>query len=111
MRKLVVQFSFFSFISGVFILIIANHIGSFHFIVQGAYLINVARGGLLDYDAVAQGLQSGHLGGLGIDVAWTEPFDPKDPILQHPNVLITPHVAGVTESSYRAMSKVYELIF
>lgn len=73
---------------------------------KGAYLINVARGGLLDYEAVAQGLQSGHLGGLGIDVAWTEPFDPKDPILQHPNVLITPHVAGVTESSYRAMSKV-----
>lgn len=73
---------------------------------KGAYLINVARGGLLDYDAVAQGLKTGQLGGLGIDVAWTEPFDPNDPILQFPNVLITPHVAGVTEYSYRSMAKV-----
>ncbi|XP_021846150.1 uncharacterized protein [Spinacia oleracea] len=73
---------------------------------KGGYLVNVARGGLLDYDAVAQSLKSGHLGGLGIDVAWTEPFDPNDPILQLPNVLITPHVAGVTEHSYRSMAKV-----
>lgn len=73
---------------------------------KGAYLVNVARGGLMNYDAVANGLKSGHLGGLGIDVAWTEPFDPDDPILQLPNVIITPHVAGVTEYSYRSMAKV-----
>lgn len=78
-------------------------------IIQGAYLINIARGGLLDYGAVAQNLKSGYLGGLGIDVAWTEPFDPNDPILQLPNVLITPHVAGVTEYSYRSMAKVLKL--
>lgn len=51
-------------------------------------------------------LQSGHLGGLGIDVAWMEPFDPEDPILKSPNVIITPHVAGVTVYSYRTMAKV-----
>ncbi|XP_074279584.1 uncharacterized protein LOC141604919 [Silene latifolia] len=73
---------------------------------KGAYLVNIARGGLLDYDAIVQGLESGHLGGLGIDVAWTEPFDPTDRVLQFPNVIITPHVAGVTEHSYRAMAKV-----
>lgn len=73
---------------------------------KGAFLVNIARGGLLDYDAVAQSLKSGHLGGLGIDVAWTEPFDPNDPILHFPNVLITPHVGGVTEYSYRSMAKV-----
>ncbi|CAN6458387.1 unnamed protein product [Victoria cruziana] len=73
---------------------------------QGAILVNVARGGLLDYEAVKSSLESGHLGGLGIDVAWTEPFDPDDPILKHPNVLITPHIAGVTEYSYRSMAKV-----
>ncbi|KAG8660833.1 hypothetical protein MANES_02G199700v8 [Manihot esculenta] len=72
----------------------------------GALLINIARGGLLDYEAVLQHLKSGHLGGLGIDVAWTEPFDPDDPILKFDNVLITPHVAGVTEHSYRSMAKV-----
>lgn len=74
--------------------------------LQGAYVVNIARGGLLDYDAVLAGIESGHLGGLAIDVAWTEPFDPTDPILQHPNVLITPHVGGVTDLSYQAMGKV-----
>lgn len=79
-------------------------------ILQGAYIVNVARGGLLDYDAVLAALKSGHLGGLAIDVAWSEPFDPSDPILQFPNVLITPHVAGVTTYSYQNMGKVRMLI-
>lgn len=73
---------------------------------KGALLVNISRGGLLDYDAVFHHLKSGHLGGLGIDVAWTEPFDPEDPVLKFPNVIITPHVAGVTEFSYRTMAKV-----
>ncbi|XP_020102114.1 uncharacterized protein LOC109719719 isoform X3 [Ananas comosus] len=73
---------------------------------KGSLLVNIARGGLLDYESVLHHLESGHLGGLGIDVAWTEPFDPEDPILKLPNVLITPHVAGVTEYSYRTMAKV-----
>ncbi|CAI9114791.1 OLC1v1015593C1 [Oldenlandia corymbosa var. corymbosa] len=73
---------------------------------KGSFLVNIARGGLLDYHAVYHHLKSGHLGGLGIDVAWTEPFDPDDDILKFPNVIITPHVAGVTEPSYRYMAKV-----
>ncbi|KAG8495105.1 hypothetical protein CXB51_013219 [Gossypium anomalum] len=73
---------------------------------KGALLVNIARGGLLDYEAVVQHLESGHLGGLGVDVAWKEPFDPDDPILKFKNVILTPHVAGVTEHSYRSMAKV-----
>ncbi|KAL3513514.1 hypothetical protein ACH5RR_026231 [Cinchona calisaya] len=73
---------------------------------KGALLINIARGGLLNYNAVFHHLKTGHLGGLGIDVAWTEPFDPDDAILKFSNVIITPHVAGVTEYSYRYMAKV-----
>uniref|UniRef100_M1DAK5 Phosphoglycerate dehydrogenase n=1 Tax=Solanum tuberosum TaxID=4113 RepID=M1DAK5_SOLTU len=73
---------------------------------KGALLINIGRGGVLDYEAVYNNLKLGHLGGLGIDVAWTEPFDPLNPILQLPNVIITPHVAGVTQSSFRYMAKV-----
>lgn len=41
-------------------------------------------GGLLDYDAVKAGLESGHIGGLGLDVQWQEPFDPQDWIALHP---------------------------
>nr|GEW46813.1 D-isomer specific 2-hydroxyacid dehydrogenase family protein [Tanacetum cinerariifolium] len=73
---------------------------------KGGLLVNIARGGLLNYEALHNGLISGQLGGLGIDVAWREPFDPDDPILNFPNVLLTPHVAGVTECSFRSMAKV-----
>ncbi|CAI0396601.1 unnamed protein product [Linum tenue] len=73
---------------------------------KGSLLVNIARGGLLDYTAVFEHLNSGHLGGLGIDVAWTEPFDADDPILKLNNVIFTPHVAGATEYSYRSMAKV-----
>uniref|UniRef100_I1Q9M0 Uncharacterized protein n=1 Tax=Oryza glaberrima TaxID=4538 RepID=I1Q9M0_ORYGL len=72
----------------------------------GSYLVNIARGHILDYDAVFDHLKSGHLGGLGIDVAWTEPYDPEDPILKFSNVIITPHTAGVTEYSFRAAAKI-----
>ncbi|XP_062165268.1 uncharacterized protein LOC133871844 isoform X1 [Alnus glutinosa] len=73
---------------------------------KGALLVNIARGSLLDYEAVLYHLESGHLGGLGIDVAWTEPFDPNDPILKFKNVLITPHIGGLTEQSFRSTAKV-----
>lgn len=74
-------------------------------------MVNVARGRLLDYQSTLQSLESGHLGGLGLDVAWTEPFDPNDPILKFNNVIFTPHVAGVTEHSYRSMAKVLHRYF
>ncbi|KAL1214477.1 D-3-phosphoglycerate dehydrogenase 1 [Cardamine amara subsp. amara] len=73
---------------------------------KGALLINISRGGLINYESTYENLESGHLGGLGIDVAWSEPFDPNDPILKFKNVIITPHVAGVTEYSYMSMAKI-----
>ena len=71
-------------------------------------LVNIARGGLLDYDATLAALEGGKLGGLGVDVAWREPFDPEDPIAKHPNTIITPHVGGVTTKSYNRMAQVGE---
>ena len=53
-----------------------------------------ASGGLLQYSAVAEALEDGHIGGLGLDVQWKEPWDPEDPVSKHPNVILTPHVAG-----------------
>ncbi len=72
----------------------------------GVKIINVARGGLLEYQPVLDGLESGKIGGLGLDVQFEEPFDPNDPITKYDNVYLTPHVAGVTETSYRNMAKV-----
>jgi phosphoglycerate dehydrogenase-like enzyme len=72
----------------------------------GAMLVNVARGGLVSYEAALEALRSGQLGGFGTDVCWSEPWDPEDELAQHPRALITPHVAGVTDVSYRAMARI-----
>jgi phosphoglycerate dehydrogenase-like enzyme len=63
----------------------------------GALFVNVARGGLVDEAALLAALESGHVGGAGLDVHDVEPVDPANPLVNHPNVIATPHVAGVTE--------------
>ena len=68
---------------------------------KGAILINTARGGLVQFDALKQAIESGHLGGAALDVLEVEP-PPRDHLMvqwQHPRCIITPHVAWGTESS------------
>jgi phosphoglycerate dehydrogenase-like enzyme len=67
---------------------------------RGSLLVNAARGSLIDYGALFDALRNGHLAGAGLDVYWNEPICPKDPLLTLPNVIATPHVAGVTDRSY-----------
>ncbi|HYK54229.1 MAG TPA: NAD(P)-dependent oxidoreductase [Candidatus Eremiobacteraceae bacterium] len=71
----------------------------------GSYLINVARGGLVDHDALARALAAGRLAGAGLDVFWSEPPDASNPLFAH-NVIATPHVAGVTDVSYEGIAHV-----
>ena len=59
-----------------------------------AILINVARGGVVDHDALRAALRDGQIGGAGLDVTEPEPLPAGDPLWTMPNVLITPHVAG-----------------
>lgn len=60
---------------------------------RGAFLINTARGPILDEQAVADALQNRHLGAVAVDVASVEPIAPNSPLLTAPNCIITPHMA------------------
>ena len=81
---------------------------------DGVILVNVARGAVMDEEAVAQAVESGKLGYLGCDVYSSEPMKPEHPfyrIRQFDNVCLTPHMAwGAYEARQRCMSEIAENI-
>jgi phosphoglycerate dehydrogenase-like enzyme len=70
-----------------------------------ACIINAARGGLLSTPAMLRALAEGRLFGAGLDVFEQEPLDSASPLLRHPDVIATPHIAGVTDVSYRGIAR------
>ena len=72
---------------------------------SGSILINVARGPVIDTDAVLAALREGHLGGAAFDVHDRQPLRGDESLFDAPNLLLTPHVAGITATSMRAMSE------
>lgn len=73
---------------------------------QGALLINTARGEVCDLDALYDGLQSGRLAGVALDVFPNEPPDVSHPLFRHPHFLGTPHVAAHTPETLERMALV-----
>lgn len=69
----------------------------------GAYLINTARGSVVNEAALIAALKSGHLAGAAIDVYDPEPPLPTNPLLNMDNVIVTPHYCAMTEESLRNM--------
>jgi phosphoglycerate dehydrogenase-like enzyme len=63
---------------------------------RGVLLVNTARGGLVDEDALVEALQSGQVGAAALDVFETEPLPTSHPFRQFPNLILTPHSVGHT---------------
>jgi D-3-phosphoglycerate dehydrogenase / 2-oxoglutarate reductase len=77
---------------------------------KGACLLNLSRGTVVDLDALAEALRSGHLGGAAVDVYPEEPESSDTqgfvtPLQNLPNVLLTPHVGGSTEEAQEAIGR------
>jgi D-3-phosphoglycerate dehydrogenase len=69
-----------------------------------AFIVNTARGGIIDEDALYQALSSGKLRGAGLDVLDREPPDPKNKLFTLENVIFSPHMAGVTKEASDRMA-------
>ncbi|TAG47986.1 MAG: 3-phosphoglycerate dehydrogenase [Betaproteobacteria bacterium] len=78
---------------------------------KGAVLINTARGGIVDDLALAGALKSGHLGGAAVDVFATEPLPANEVFASCPNLILTPHIAGVSfEANVRVSSMIADQV-
>lgn len=77
---------------------------TFALMKPSALLINVSRGPVVDTAALVQALRAGQMGGAALDVHDRQPLDGAEPVFDCPHLLLTPHLAGTTATSLRAMS-------
>lgn len=70
---------------------------------RGAALVNTARGGIVDEEALVRVLEDGHLAAAGLDAFETEPLTPDSPLLRAPNCVLSPHAAGRTRDNLARM--------
>lgn len=68
-----------------------------------AFVVNVARGGVIDYDGLLGALKAEQIMGAGLDVFWDEPCDPHDPLFDY-NLTATPHIGGATDLSFQGIA-------
>ncbi len=74
---------------------------------KGAFLINISRGSVVDEAALIVALRSGHLGGACLDVFATEPLPQDNPLWEMPNVIITPHIAGLRDDTPPIVTEIF----
>jgi D-3-phosphoglycerate dehydrogenase len=72
---------------------------------KGVYIINCARGGIIDEEALLRALESGRVAGVGLDVFEKEPPDPDCPLLKHPRCVATPHLGASTTEAQLNVAK------
>ena len=72
---------------------------------DGVVIVNTARGGLIDTNALIEYLEKGKIGAVALDVVEDEPIDGKHPILKYENVIVTPHIGANTSEGLRGMDE------
>ena len=72
-----------------------------------AYLIAISRGGIVNEEALAEALKSGHLAGAGIDVTVNEPLNEDSPLWDAPRLILTPHLAGASDPKERRVVEIF----
>jgi D-3-phosphoglycerate dehydrogenase len=73
---------------------------------KGSYLINAARGGLVDEDALLRALEEGHLAGAALDTFVTEPLQKDSPLRNNAKLILTPHLGASTSEAQQAVSTI-----
>ncbi|MFB6168704.1 MAG: D-2-hydroxyacid dehydrogenase [Haloferacaceae archaeon] len=71
---------------------------------EDAYLVNVARGGVVDQSALVRALDEGGIAGAALDVFETEPLPPESPLWEREEVIVTPHAAAATDEYYERVA-------
>jgi phosphoglycerate dehydrogenase-like enzyme len=72
-----------------------------------AWLINVGRGDIFEEQALLEALREQRFGGAVLDVTWREPLEPTSPLWTMPNVIVTPHVAGLSPTTWDALAELF----
>ena len=71
---------------------------------DGVYIVNTARGQIIDQVALIAALNNGKIAGAGLDVFAEEPLDPRNPLVSMDNVVLTPHLAASSEEAMKRMA-------
>jgi phosphoglycerate dehydrogenase-like enzyme len=73
----------------------------------GAYLVNIARGRIIDEDALIRALNEGWIAGAGLDVTEKEPLPTDSPLYSMPNVILTPHISGASDNYDKRLTTLF----
>jgi len=74
---------------------------------EGAFVIDISRGGVVDHGAMIEALQSARLAGAALDVYPVEPLPDSSPLWEMPNVILSPHVAGASPRYYEKAADMF----
>ena len=77
-------------------------------IKPGAYVIAISRGGILDEEALIEGLRSGRIAGAGLDVTAVEPLPDDSPLWDMENVIISPHASALTAEMWEGRRQIFK---